>query len=287
MSAEVQDHFYTSADGLSLYYREYAGRSPFTVVCLPGLTRNSRDFAALAGRLAPRYRVLAPDLRGRGRSAYDATWQNYHPGTYVADVLALLKAAQVTRVALVGTSLGGLLAMILGATQRPLVAGIVLNDIGPVVDPEGLARISRYVGLAPPVGSWKEAVAQVRSTYGAALPTFTDADWERYARQSFHEDARGIPVLDMDPMIGEAVRSAAGTGPAPDLWPMWAALAGIPVLAIRGETSDILSAATLERMAREHPGMQSLTVAQRGHAPTLDEPEAAAAVEAFLASLAG
>jgi pimeloyl-ACP methyl ester carboxylesterase len=236
-----QDRYFESSDGLTLYYRDYpapeSGRLP--VMCLPGLTRNSRDFEALAlwlqrgGR-----RVLTPDLRGRGRSQYDPNWSNYHPGTYLGDLERLQTAALAERVIVVGTSLGGILAMLIAATRPAAIAGAVLNDVGPEIAPEGLQRIAQYVGRHAPVGNWEEAVAQAQSTYGLALPDLTLADWQALARRSYIE-VDGVPRLDMDPMIGEAVR-AAPAGAAPDLWPVYAALAPLPVLALRGAMSDVL-----------------------------------------------
>jgi len=281
-----QDRYFESSDGLTLYYRDYpapeSGRPP--VMCLPGLTRNSRDFEALAvwlqrgGR-----RVLTPDLRGRGRSQYDPNWSNYHPGTYLGDLERLQVAASAERVIVIGTSLGGILAMLIAATRPAAIAGAVLNDVGPEIAPEGLQRIAQYVGRHAPVGNWEEAVAQAQSTYGLALPDLTLADWQALARRSYIE-VDGVPRLDMDPMIGEAVR-AAPAGAAPDLWPVYAALAPLPVLALRGAMSDVLSEATFDRMALEKPDLRRLSVPRRGHPPLLDEPECLAAIDEFLSTL--
>ncbi len=276
-----QDRYFQSADGLRLHYRDYpaaAGRVP--VLCLPGLTRNCRDFETIAPRIQRSRRVLCIDLRGRGLSQHDPNWRNYHPGTYVADVALLLADAGVERVIVLGTSLGGIIAMIMAATTPRVLAGVILNDIGPEVAPEGHQRISSYVGKSAPVRSWAEAAAQSRATNGFAWPDATDEDWLRIARRVYRE-VDGVPRLDMDPMIGEAVR-AAPSGAAPDLWPVFAALRPIPVLAVRGATSDVLSQATFDRMAREKPDLVRVTVAGRGHAPTLDEPECVAAIDAFL-----
>jgi pimeloyl-ACP methyl ester carboxylesterase len=280
-----EDRFYSSADGLTLYYREYTADSErLPVLCLPGLTRNSRDFESLAPRLRRLgRRVLAPDLRGRGRSQRDPNWSNYHPVTYLADIAALQAAAGADRVVVVGTSLGGILAMLIAATRPAAIAGAVLNDVGPEIAPEGLQRISQRVGRPAPVGSWEEAAAQARATYGLAMPDLTDDDWHVYARRSY-VDVDGIPQLAMDPMIGEAVR-AAPTGSAPDLWAVFAALRPVPVLALRGVLSDVLSVETFERMGREKPDLRRLSVERRGHPPLLDEPEVVAALEEFLAEL--
>jgi pimeloyl-ACP methyl ester carboxylesterase len=276
-----QDRFFQSADGLRLHYRDYpatASRAP--VLCLPGLTRNCRDFESIAMHLQRSRRVLSADLRGRGLSQYDPNWRNYHPGTYVADVAGLLSDAVVERVVVLGTSLGGIIAMMLAATMPRLLAGAILNDIGPEVAPEGLQRISSYVGRTAPVTNWDEAVALVRATNGLAWPGATDQDWLRIARRSFRE-ADGVPRPDMDPMIGDAVRAAPG-GAAPDLWPMFSALRPIPVLALRGAISDVLSQSTFDRMVREKPDLVRVTVPGHGHAPTLDEPESIEAIDAFL-----
>jgi pimeloyl-ACP methyl ester carboxylesterase len=279
----VTECYFNSADGLRLFYRDYAapaGSTRLPVLCLPGLTRNSRDFDSVAPRLQRERRVLAADLRGRGRSQHDPNWLNYHPGTYVADINLLLQAAGVQRFVLLGTSLGGILAMMLAATQPQNVAGVILNDVGPEVAPEGLARISGYVGRHAPVTSWDEAVATVRATYGFAAPGLSDEEWLAHTRRSYTE-VDGVPQLDLDPMIGEAVRSAPAAA-APDLWPLYAALRPVPTLALRGATSDILSVATFERMHREKPDLERVTVPNRGHVPLLDEPECVAAIDAFL-----
>jgi pimeloyl-ACP methyl ester carboxylesterase len=279
------DRHFASADGLRLYYRDYpaaaAGRLP--VLCLPGLTRNCRDFEATALRLQRTRRVLSPDLRGRGRSEHDPVWRNYHPGTYLGDLALLLADAGVPRVVLLGTSLGGILSMLVAATAPQVPAAVILNDIGPEVDPAGAQRISSYVGRHAPVRSWPDAAAQMREMYQVAMPDAEESDWMAFARRSYTE-VDGVPRLDVDPGIGEAVR-AAPAGAAPDLWPSYASLRPLPALAIRGELSDVLSQATFDRMAREKPDLQRITVAGRGHPPLLDEPECVAAIDAFLAGV--
>jgi len=282
---EWQDRYFNSADGLRLFYRDYpaeaAGRTP--VLCLPGLTRNSRDFESIALRIMRSRRVLCADLRGRGFSQHDPNWKNYHPGNYFGDISMLLKDAGVPKVIILGTSLGGILAMLVAATTPQVLAGVILNDVGPEVAAEGLKRISTYVGKSAPVSSWAEAAEQARSTYGLAWPDATDADWLGFARRSY-TIVDGVPRLAMDPMIGEAVR-AAPAGAAPDLWPVFGALKPIPTLALRGALSDVLSQETFDRMAREKPDLVRVTVAQRGHPPMLDEPDSVAAIESFLARL--
>ncbi|HZT04934.1 MAG TPA: alpha/beta hydrolase [Steroidobacteraceae bacterium] len=286
-----REEHWTSAENLQLYCRIYdtpargvrhAPRA-LTVLCLPGLTRNSRDFEALAPHLATRYRVICPDLRGRGRSARDPKWQNYHPGTYLTDLQRLLEALELERVAIVGTSLGGLLGMLLGAAAAQRVAGLVLNDIGPEVDPRGLDRIRSYTGMLPPVRSWDEAVKQLRVVYGNAWPDLSDETWSMLVHRSYRADSAGVPVLDCDPRIGDALRAAPAA--AAGLWPLFARLHAIPMLVVHGAMSDILNENTLERMQREKPDLERVTVVNRGHVPLLDEPEALAAIERFLARL--
>ena len=281
------DCHFESRDGLRLHYRDYAAARDkpvrLPVLCIPGLTRNSRDFERLAPHLQHARRVLTADLRGRGRSARDPQWRNYQPGMYLADLAGLLDQAQSPRVVIIGTSLGGLLAMMFAVREPARVAGIVLNDIGPEIDPVGRMRIATYVGRSPAVRNWDEAVRQARLTYGTALPELSDADWLALARRSYVE-VDGVPQLDMDPMIGEAVRNPPANSPR-DLWPVFAALGSLPMLVLRGELSDVLSAATLARMELEHPGLRGVTVARRGHPPLLDEPAALAALDAFISLL--
>jgi pimeloyl-ACP methyl ester carboxylesterase len=283
---DFQEHRWLSKDGLSLYCRVYdaAGSAAATVLCLPGLTRNSKDFEDLAPHLSSRYRVICPDLRGRGLSAPDPARENYHPGTYLADLAGLVAGLGVQRLAVIGTSLGGLLAILLPAFRPGLVNGVVLNDIGPEIDPVGTERIKAYAGKLPPVCSWDDAVAQQRVVFGAAWPGLSDETWDRLARRAYREDAARTPVLECDPKVGEALRAAPAA--AGDLWPQWSQLGNLPVLAIRGALSDILSAATFARMQREKPNLVALTVAGRGHVPLLDEPECLAAIDTFLARVA-
>jgi len=280
-----------SADGLELYCRIYdtpaAGEASapgaLTVLCLPGLTRNSRDFEALAPHLAARHRVVCPDLRGRGFSARDPDWRNYHPGTYLSDLQRLLQVLDLARVAIIGTSLGGILGMLLGATAPATVAGLVLNDVGPEVDPRGIERIKSYTGRLPPVRTWEEAVAQYRAVNGAAWPDLADETWARMVHRSYRADDSGTPALDCDPRIGDALRAAPPV--AGGLWPAFEQLGGIPMLVIRGALSDLLSADTVDRMRRGKPDLEAVTVGNRGHVPLLDEPEALSAIDRFLARL--
>ena len=283
MNGNASDYFYDTADGLRLYCRVYAAQRPggLTVLCLPGLTRNSRDFVALATHLSAQRDVLTADLRGRGRSAWDPDPSHYQLPIYVQDAWSLLESRCLSRVLVVGTSLGALMGMAMAAMKPDRIAGVVLNDAGPEIDPAGLRRIAGYAGKLPPVSSWAEAVEQAKSVYGLALPGLTDEDWFDYAHRGFRENAAGIPVPDVDPKISQAFKNPP-TAPT-DLWPLYSQTKGVPMLVIRGALSDVLSAATVARMAREKPGLQHITVANRGHAPLLDEPECLAVIDGFIA----
>jgi len=277
------DYFYNSADGLRLYCGLYAARRPggLPVMCLPGLTRNSRDFAALAAHLSEHHEVLTADLRGRGRSAWDPDPARYQLSTYVQDAWSLLESRLVSRVVVVGTSLGALMGMAMAAMKPTLIAGVVLNDAGPEIDPAGLRRIAGYAGKLPPVASWAEAAAQAKSVYGLALPGLSDTEWLDFAHWGYRENAAGVPVPDMDPKIAEGFKNQT-TAPT-DLWSLYAQTKGVPMLVIRGALSDLLSAATVARMAREKPELRHITVANRGHTPLLNEPECVTAIDAFVA----
>jgi pimeloyl-ACP methyl ester carboxylesterase len=284
LPTSYRETIWASHDGLRLYARIYEGpkSTAGTVLCLHGLTRNSRDFEDLAPHLQSRYRVIVPDVRGRGRSARDPNPQNYQPAIYLQDILGLMDTAGADHASIIGTSMGGLLAMMMGMGQRQRVTAMVLNDMGPEVDPVGLARIKGYAGRLPPPKSWQDAVAQSQTLFGDAWPNLSAGRWSELARRAYREKADGTLEVDADPMIGEVLRAAPAT--AVDLWPFWKALRGIPTLVIRGAQSDILSAATFARMKAENPELKQLEVAQRGHAPLLDEPECVAAIDAFLAS---
>jgi pimeloyl-ACP methyl ester carboxylesterase len=283
MNYQTEDYFYSSADGLELYCRVYPAQQPgaATILCLPGLTRNSRDFVALAGHLQRRHEVLTADLRGRGRSARDGDPSRYQLPQYAQDTWSLLDSRGLDRVVVIGTSLGGLIGMVMAATRPANIAGLVLNDIGPEVDSAGVRRIAAYAGKLPPVSSWDEAAAQTKEVYGLALPGLTDAQWLEYARCGYRENANGVPVPDMDPRIGEAFKASSAAAPA--VWPLYAQITRVPMLVIRGARSDILSAATVVRMVHEKPDLMHIEVPARGHTPLLNEPPCVAAIDAFVA----
>lgn len=273
--------------GLQLYARRYPRRPGGTVtedrvpvVCIPGLTRNCRDFESLAVHLSATCEVLTPDLRGRGRSDHDPDWRNYRLDVYVADIMAWLDYLQLSRVVIVGTSLGGLVGMFVGAQYRARLAGLVMNDIGPQFSPVGMMRIASSVGTAAVVSRWEQAEADTRSGYAHVMPDFTSEEWQNFTRQIYHEEAPGRIVRDMDPLLGKALRDTSM--PVPDFWGAFAALEGLPLLVLRGELSDLLDDATLERMRATLPQLQRVTIPRRGHTPTLDEPESRRAIDEYL-----
>ena len=276
------EYWFESHDGLRLFSRVYSANTAGApvVLCLHGLTRNGRDFEELAPHLAGRYRVIVPDVRGRGLSQRDPDPTNYKMSSYMRDLELLLNGLGADKVSVIGTSMGGLMAMTLGATRPECVSRIVLNDVGPELDPAGLDRIRRYAGRSPKVATWEAATAQLREIFGAAWPDLPEARWAVVARRSYRMNSTGMLEPDADPMIGEVLRNSAGA--ARDLWSLWGALSKIPVLALRGELSDLLSAQTLARMQREKPELESATIPRRGHTPLLDEPECLSRIDKFL-----
>jgi len=281
MSIPENGRYYESEDGLRLFYRDFgSNRGGTPVICLPGLTRNSRDFEDVAVSLSDRRRVLTPDLRGRGYSAYDPEWRNYHPGTYIRDVVRLLDELGIEKVIVLGTSLGGLIAMGMAAFCGQRLAGVIMNDIGPDIHPAGIERVQKYTGRLPPVTSWEDAVAQTKEIYGTWLPGLSEERWQRMAWKAYREIESPVPRLDMDPMIGEAVRNV---GPQKgDPWQFFDALVAKPVTLLWGLKSDILTADIVAKMQAHKPDLEVVPVADRGHVPLLDEPECVAAIDAFL-----
>lgn len=271
-----------SAEGLRLHARDYAaaeGKALLPVICLHGLTRNARDFVALAPWIAARQRrVLAVDMRGRGLSARDPKAAYWLP-TYADDVRRMAEALGIARAIFVGTSMGGLITMELAALAPTLIAGAVINDVGPVLAAEGLARIGSYVGNAPIFDTWNEAAAYLQCQNAQALPHYGAEDWQIMAGRMFREQDGRI-AADYDP----AIAAAFGTGPLPaDPWDRWHGLArGRPLLLLRGGLSDLLTAGDATRMVTEHETARLREVPNVGHAPMLDEPEALAAIGEFL-----
>jgi pimeloyl-ACP methyl ester carboxylesterase len=276
-------------DGLALAYRDYpaaagaaAGRQP--VVCLHAMSRNMKDFEDVApGMAATGRRVIVPSLRGRGRSSWDPKPERYHPAFYAADVLALLGALAIPRAVFVGTSLGGIVSMVIAAADPTRIAACVLNDVGGELASAGLERIKSYVGRDAPARDWAEAASQARQVNAVAFPKETsEAFWLAFARRTRIESEAGI-VADYDPAIGDVMRAAPAAPGA--LWPVFDALKPVPTLVIRGALSDLLTPETVAEMRARKPDLSFVEVPDVGHAPLLTEPSAAAALEAFLAAV--
>jgi pimeloyl-ACP methyl ester carboxylesterase len=284
--SEFSDQYWTSGDGLKLHYRDYAGRNDRPpVLCLPGLTRNARDFERLAGHLSGQWRVLCPEMRGRGDSAYSKDSATYNPLQYVEDLRALLAETGIERFVAVGTSLGGLMTLLFAATEPQRIAGAVLNDIGPEIEAEGRERIGSYVGQGRSFPTWMHAARAVEESHGRFFPEFAVADWLDLAKRTMTVGGNGRIVYDYDMKIAEPFKAANGAAP-PDLWPTLQGLAAKPVLLLRGALSDVLSERTLNRMHAALPEAEVVTLPRIGHAPTLDEPEAVAAIDRLLARVA-
>ena len=281
--AAYTDGYWWSGDGLRLHYRDYDGsadRPP--ILCIPGLTRNARDFEAVADRLAGAWRVIVVDLRGRGESGYAKDPLTYAPLTYMQDMQALVEQLQLPRVVAFGTSLGGLVTMLLSATAPGLLAGVLLNDIGPAIEPAGVQRIGGYVGRAQSHATWLHAARALADAQADIYPGYDLERWLTYAKRLYKLTPGGRVVLDYDMKIAEPFRVTGGA-PEFDMWPAFDSLAGQPATLLRGALSDLISEETARDMAARVPGLEIVTVADVGHAPVLDEPEAVAAIDALLA----
>jgi pimeloyl-ACP methyl ester carboxylesterase len=280
-----RDVRFRSPDGLDLYARDYgpAGGGPTPVLCLSGLTRNSKDSHPIAERIATVRRVVAPDYRGRGRSAYADDWTSYRVEVELTDAMALLDTLGIGKVVVLGTSRGGLIAMLMAAQHRERLAGVLLNDIGPVLEPEGLLRIRSYLGRPLRVTTWRGAVAALKRT-NPGFESLDEAQWLAFA-QRLYRDEGGRPVLDYDRNLRRSfpTPSQIAAGTVPPLWDLMSGLEGLPVAALRGEHSDLLSRATHARMADLVAGLDAVTVRGRGHAPFLNEPESITAIDRLLA----
>lgn len=280
--AAYTDQYFTNPDGLKQHYRDYnlASEEAPVILCMPGLTRNARDFEEIAEHLSERCRIICVEQRGRGLSDWDPEPGRYQPVTYVADMMALLDHLHIKQVIALGTSLGGIMTILIQAMHSGILMAAILNDIGPEVDPKGLARIQGYVGKGAPPQSWDEAIAQLKSGNSEVYPNFSAAEWEWFTRKLYTEKD-GVPVADYDPAISQNLNANEDQA-APDLWPVFAAMSTIPVVVLRGELSDILSADTLGVMAQVHPDLISVTVPGVGHAPLLREPECIEAIDRLI-----
>jgi pimeloyl-ACP methyl ester carboxylesterase len=281
-----RDIYFSARDGLRLYARHYPapGSRRRPVLCLAGLTRNGRDFHRLAETLASTgaegREVYALDSRGRGLSERDGDWRNYALLVEANDALDLLTMRDLHGAAVIGTSRGGVLAMLMAVLRPGAIGAAVLNDVGPVIEREGLARMTAYVGRMPVPTDWEEAARVVCEMHRRDFPAVSPAEWAAQARAWFNDD-NGLPALGYDPNIGKSL-STGMDAPVPELWPQLAALAAVPVLAIRGEHSDILSAKTLEEMRARHPRLETFLVRGQGHPPLLRDEPTIAAIQAFL-----
>lgn len=280
--AVYTDGYWWSNDGLRLHYRDYAGPADKPpLLCLPGLTRNARDFEPLADRLAGRWRVIAVELRGRGESAYAKDPMTYVPLAYLQDIEALLAELKLEKFVAVGTSLGGILTMLLASTGRNRLAGAILNDVGPALEEAGLARIRTYVGRSQSWPTWLHAARALAEANAETFPDYRLDDWLAMAKRLCRLSAGGRIVFDYDMKIAEPFRLPGGeTGV--DLWPTLDAFADLPTLLLRGERSDLLSAGTALQMQARVPGLICCEVPNVGHAPVLDEPAAVVAIDKLL-----
>ncbi len=279
-----REHHVTAADGTRLYARDYVARADMgltPVVCLPGLTRNAKDFEALAPALAQTRRVLALDFRGRGKSSW-ADPATYRPDQEVADTLGVLDHLGIGRFAIIGTSRGGIVAMVMAARALPRMAGVLFNDIGPKIDVDGLLRIRSYLGSDPRFTNWAEAVSAIKAT-NPGFPTLSEAQWLTFARRVFRDD-NGRPRADYDPGLAVNFPSPEDimAGKMPELWALLEMMADVPSAVLRGEHSDLLSAETMARMMQIHRNLSAVTVPQRGHVPFLDEPVSELAITEWL-----
>lgn len=273
--------YYSSAEGLRLHARDYHHVGELIpVLCLPGLTRNARDFEVVAERLERERRVICPDFRGRGLSQYAGDPLSYRPDVEMADTLALLDHLGIEKAAVIGTSRGGLVAMLMAAAAPQRVAGLLLNDIGPRLEKDGLLRIRSYLGRDLAASGWPEAVVKLKAA-NPGIVNLPESGWEAFARRLFREE-NGSVRADYDPRLAVAFPTAETieTGSIPELWHLYETAA--PVTVLRGANSDLLSAATVEEMLLRHADAEAVTVADRGHVPFLDEPQSWAAIERLL-----
>nr|WP_255696906.1 alpha/beta hydrolase [Sandaracinobacteroides sayramensis] len=276
-----------TSDSVRLHYRDYAGSAERpALLCLPGITRNVRDFDAFAAHFSPRFRVVATSFRGRGESGYAHTPLSYVPLTYLQDTSLLIEDAGLSRFVIVGTSLGGLVGLLLDVTQKKRIAGLVLNDVGPEMEEAGLARVRGLLGRGGNWQSWLIAARDIARRQADIYPDWTLEQWLAHAKRLCRVSREGRIVWDYDPEIAAPFNlpNNASSSAALDLWLALESYRDRPLLSIRGELSDILSAAAQARMAERMPNLSTVTVPRVGHAPTLGEPQAMVALEEFLSA---
>ena len=284
MAAAYEDRYWTSSDGLNLHYRNYPGpegAAKLPVLCMHGLTRNARDFGPLAEALSATRRVIVTEMRGRGMSDYAKESDTYTPLVYVQDVEKLLAEQGIERFVSIGTSMGGLMTMLMAAGRPGRMSAVVMNDIGPEVDQSGVARISGYVGQGRSYPTWVHAARGLAEAHGGAFPKFDLDQWLEMAKRTMVVSQNGRIVFDYDMAIAEPF-SKPGNAAPPNLWLAFEALAGVPMLLVRGGLSDLLTPETVRQMGARNPAMRTIVVPDVGHAPTLDEPEVREAILALL-----
>lgn len=279
------ENYYAAPDGLKLYYREYGSdTAACPLICLSGLTRSSLDFHDFAERYSKTRKVYTLDYRGRGKSAYDTDYKNYNPQIYLGDIFAFLTAKGIEKALFVGTSLGGLLTIAMAGLAKNFIAGAILNDVGPEVDKSGSSRILDYVGKDVRFASLEEAAAEQKKIYGGAFPDISDSDWLGQSKTTFvYDETAKNYRFNYDLNLAKALAEQLNSDEQVDLWPFFKELGDLPVLAIRGALSDVLSAEVFARMQAEDPDMETVTLENRGHVPLLNEPKALAKLDEFIA----
>ncbi|MAZ02267.1 MAG: alpha/beta hydrolase [Sneathiella sp.] len=278
------EKYYQSQDGLNLYYREYgSNEEACPLLCLSGLTRNSADFHSFAERYSKNRKVYSLDYRGRGKSDRDPDYKNYNPQVYLGDIHSFLTSVGIDRALFVGTSLGGLMTMVMAGFAKNFVAGAILNDVGPEVDKLGGARILGYVGKDVRYASLEEAAKKQKEQYVGAYPDLSDEDWLGQANTTFtYDEAAENYCLNYDLNLSKALAEQLNSDEPVDLWPFFKALGDIPTLAIRGALSDVLSDTVFMRMKSENPNMETVVLKNRGHVPLLNEPELLPVLDKFI-----
>ncbi|GAA0403895.1 alpha/beta hydrolase [Cocleimonas flava] len=281
------DIWYTSENGLRLYARDYStalDKNPNakTILCMHGLTRNSADFEDICNQLADDYRLIVVDQRGRGLSDYDPDPNNYNPLIYVQDMFLLLAELKLSSVILFGTSMGGIMSMMMAAMKPDMVEALIINDVGPEIAEKGLDRLKKYVGKQTPVNTWEEAARQTEVINRIAFPDATNEDWLKFAKRLYREDENGRPVIACDPNIAIPLQDNSDNSVAPDLWPVYEQILDKPMLLIRGELSDIIDVECVERMQQMKPDLEVLEIPNVGHAPLLSEEAVEPAIAKFL-----
>ncbi|MEB8431700.1 alpha/beta hydrolase [Cocleimonas sp. KMM 6892] len=281
------DIWYTSENGLRLYARDYSttlDKNPNakTILCMHGLTRNSADFEDICNQLADDYRLIVVDQRGRGLSDYDPDPNNYNPLVYVQDMFLLLAELKLSSVILFGTSMGGIMSMMMAAMKPDMIDAMIINDVGPEIAEKGLDRLKKYVGKQTPVNTWEEAARQTEVINRIAFPDATNEDWLKFAKRLYREDENGRPIIACDPNIAIPLQDNSDNRVAPDLWPIYEQILDKPMLLIRGELSDIIDVECVKRMQQMKPDLEVLEIPNVGHAPLLSEEAVEPAIAKFL-----